>query len=246
MKAIKIPNTALLDVFGRPISINNKDFHRLSHSGHLDKNLINNHNESNSKGLNLTGPNVKPSNAHRLTVIGETPLHIAIFYNDINSIKLLIKHGFDVNQRVIGDFYPPGQSRNKQETKTGRQSATRRFFHRNETSQKQISLKNANPETNAYYGEYPLAFAAAFGYKEIYDYLIDNGADPNMQDTYGNTVLHMLVIRDRSEMFNHAIRHPVQKALTDIRNNEGLTPLTLASKLGRKELFLQCLELSHV
>jgi ankyrin repeat protein len=51
---------------------------------------------------------------------------------------------------------------------------------------------------HAYYGEYPLAFAAAFGYKEIYDYLIDHGADPNMQDTYGNTVLHMLVIRDRS------------------------------------------------
>lgn len=47
-------------------------------------------------------------------------------------------------------------------------------------------------------------------------------------------------------MFNHAIRHPVKKALTDIQNNEGLTPLTLAAKLGRKELFLQCLELSHV
>ena len=51
---------------------------------------------------------------------------------------------------------------------------------------------------HAYYGEYPLAFAAAFGYKEIYDYLIDHGADPNLQDSYGNTVLHMLVIRDLS------------------------------------------------
>jgi len=50
---------------------------------------------------------------------------------------------------------------------------------------------------HAYYGEYPLAFAAAFGHKEIYDFLIENGADPNMQDTYGNTVLHMLVIRDQ-------------------------------------------------
>ena len=36
---------------------------------------------------------------------------------------------------------------------------------------------------------------------EIYDYLIDNGADPNMQDTYGNTVLHMLVIRDQMVSF---------------------------------------------
>jgi hypothetical protein len=47
-------------------------------------------------------------------------------------------------------------------------------------------------------------------------------------------------------MFNHAIRHPVKKALTDIRNNEGLTPLSLSAKIGRKDLFLQCLELSHV
>jgi hypothetical protein len=47
-------------------------------------------------------------------------------------------------------------------------------------------------------------------------------------------------------MFNHAIRHPVKKALIDICNNSNLSPLTLAAKLGRKELFLQCLELSHV
>ncbi len=54
---------------------------------------------------------------------------------------------------------------------------------------------------HAYYGEYPLAFAAAFGHKEIYDFLIENGADPNMQDTYGNTVLHMLIIRDQMVSF---------------------------------------------
>ena len=49
----------------------------------------------------------------------------------------------------------------------------------------------------AYYGEYPLAFAASFGHEEIYDYLIDKGADPNKQDSFGNTVLHMLVINNQ-------------------------------------------------
>ena len=49
----------------------------------------------------------------------------------------------------------------------------------------------------AYYGEYPLAFAACFGWMDIYDYLIDNGADPNMQDSFGNTSLHMAVIADQ-------------------------------------------------
>lgn len=46
----------------------------------------------------------------------------------------------------------------------------------------------------AYYGEYPIHFAAATGNQEIYDYLIDHGANPNAQDTFGNTALHMVVI----------------------------------------------------
>lgn len=46
----------------------------------------------------------------------------------------------------------------------------------------------------AYYGEYPLAFAACRGNQDIYDYLIDHGANPNFQDSFGNTVLHMVVI----------------------------------------------------
>lgn len=48
----------------------------------------------------------------------------------------------------------------------------------------------------AYYGEYPLAFAACFGNKDIYDVLIQHGADPNRQDVLGNTVLHMCVINN--------------------------------------------------
>ena len=32
---------------------------------------------------------------------------------------------------------------------------------------------------------------------DIYDYLIDNGADPNLQDSFGNTALHMAVIADQ-------------------------------------------------
>jgi ankyrin repeat protein len=80
-------------------------------------------------------------------ILGETPLHIAIFYDDISSVQLLIKHGVDVNQRVFGSFYSPGQNRNKYETKTGRKNRTSRFFEKTNTSQKLISLKNANPES---------------------------------------------------------------------------------------------------
>jgi len=51
---------------------------------------------------------------------------------------------------------------------------------------------------DAYYGEYPLAFAACFGYADIYDYLISQGADPNNPDSFGNNVLHVMVITNQT------------------------------------------------
>lgn len=50
----------------------------------------------------------------------------------------------------------------------------------------------------AYYGEYPLAFAACLGNTDIYDFLLQHGADPDLQDSFGNTVLHMVVIADQA------------------------------------------------
>ncbi len=48
-----------------------------------------------------------------------------------------------------------------------------------------------------YWGEYPLAFAACLGQEECYRLMLAKGANPNLQDTNGNTVLHMLVIYDK-------------------------------------------------
>lgn len=45
-----------------------------------------------------------------------------------------------------------------------------------------------------YWGEYPLSFAACLGQEECYRLMLSRGADPDAQDTNGNTVLHLLVI----------------------------------------------------
>lgn len=50
---------------------------------------------------------------------------------------------------------------------------------------------------HAYYGEYPLAFAACRGLVDIYDLLLEHGARPDCQDTLGNTVTHLAVIHDQ-------------------------------------------------
>lgn len=47
------------------------------------------------------------------------------------------------------------------------------------------------------FGEYPLSFAACLGQEECVRLLLAKGANPNLQDTNGNTVMHMLVIHDK-------------------------------------------------
>ena len=43
-------------------------------------------------------------------------------------------------------------------------------------------------------------------------------------------------------MFNYVVNHHGKKAFVTIKNKQDLTPLNLAAKLGRKDLFLSMLE----
>ena len=89
--------------------------------------------------------------------IGETPLHLAVMFDDLVSVKYLVEtKGFDVNCRsLFWDF------------SCGFKSPT--------------TLKKSKYESLAYYGEYPLTWAACFANKDIYAYLIQKGADPNLK-----------------------------------------------------------------
>lgn len=64
-----------------------------------------------------------------------------------------------------------------------------------------------------YWGEYPLAFAACLGQEECYRLMLAKGANPNLQDTNGNTVLHMLVIYDKivTNKKKQAVDEPFKK-----------------------------------
>lgn len=47
-------------------------------------------------------------------------------------------------------------------------------------------------------------------------------------------------------MYSYAVRHWYKPAHANIVNNAGFTPLTLATKLGRKQIFEEMLELMKV
>jgi transient receptor potential cation channel subfamily V member 6 len=53
--------------------------------------------------------------------------------------------------------------------------------------------KNTDYEGLAYLGEFPLAWAACCNNESAYNLLIDNNANPDERDTFGNMILHMVV-----------------------------------------------------
>ena len=98
-------------------------------------------------------------------------------------------------------------------------------------------------------GELPLSLAACTNQPDVVDFLMENEyqrADAKLTDSLGNTVLHALVmVADNSEdntkfitsMYDRILvtatrLHPKLK-LEDIENNNGLTPLKMAAKMGK-------------
>lgn len=63
--------------------------------------------------------------------------------------------------------------------------------------QKVPPARQTNYEGLAYLGEYPLAWAACCANESVYNLLLESGADPDMQDSFGNMILHMVVVCDK-------------------------------------------------
>ncbi|CAG7720996.1 unnamed protein product [Allacma fusca] len=152
--------------------------------------------------------------------LGASCLHLAIAYNNSDLVHLLVECGAHLDQRATGSFFLP---RDQQRLKPA---------------------KNTDYEGLAYLGEYPLAWAACMNSESVYNLLLEEGADPDWQDSFGNMILHMVVITDQLGMYGYALRHPRVVASNGITNYQGLTPLTLACRLGRASVFREMLELS--
>uniref|UniRef100_A0A913HGR3 ANK_REP_REGION domain-containing protein n=1 Tax=Strongyloides stercoralis TaxID=6248 RepID=A0A913HGR3_STRER len=157
---------------------------------------------------------------------GLSALHQAIVNEDSYMTGFLLQHGADVNARCYGAFFCADDQ------KSGRTDSLEHEY---------VDLPSKTNYTGRmYFGEYPLSFAACTGQVDCYRLLRAKKADPNLKDTNGNTVLHMTVIHEKLDMLKLAYETGAKLQIT---NNQNLTPLTLAAKLGKKKMFEELLKL---
>ncbi|XP_075163495.1 transient receptor potential cation channel subfamily V member nanchung [Haematobia irritans] len=159
---------------------------------------------------------------------GESVLHIAIVNEDPAMVKYLLDANADVQERCCGAFM------SAEDQKPSRYDSPEHEY------------VGVHPMTNydgyVYWGEYPLSFAACLSQEECFRLVLARGADPDSQDTNGNTVLHMLVIYEKIDMFDVAYEVGTN---IHLRNVQNLTPLTLAAKLARVEMFFHILSIER-
>lgn len=103
-----------------------------------------------------------------------------------------------------------------------------------------------------YFGEFPLAFAATTNQIEIFDYLLEAGANMDREDSNRNNLLHMLVIHSLPDLYTHVYKKWVSVFGEDGRgvkvplwqrpNKNGFTPFKLCAELGLKDMFNYLIE----
>ncbi|XP_011358120.1 transient receptor potential cation channel subfamily V member 3 isoform X2 [Pteropus vampyrus] len=142
---------------------------------------------------------------------GQTALNIAIERRQGDITALLITAGADVNAHAKGVFFNP------------------KYQHE-----------------GFYFGETPLALAACTNQPEIVQLLMENEqTDITSQDSRGNNILHALVtvaedFKTQNDfvkrMYDMILLRSGNWELETMRNNDGLTPLQLAAKMGKAEI----------
>nr|XP_033813170.1 LOW QUALITY PROTEIN: transient receptor potential cation channel subfamily V member 4 [Geotrypetes seraphini] len=149
---------------------------------------------------------------------GQTALHIAIERRCKHYVELLVEKGADVHAQARGRFFQPKDEGG--------------YF---------------------YFGELPLSLAACTNQPDIVHYLTENvhkKADLRRQDSRGSTVLHALIaIADNTKENTKFVTKMYDllvikccKLYPDCNleaffNNDGLSPLMMAAKLGKIGVF---------
>ncbi|KAM5255892.1 transient receptor potential cation channel subfamily V member 6 [Ctenodactylus gundi] len=183
---------------------------------------------------------------HQRGAMGETALHIAALYDNLEAAMVLIEAAPElVLEPMTCELYE------------GQTALHIAVMNQNVNLVRALLAHGANVSARAtgaafrrshhnlvYYGEHPLSFAACVGSEEIVRLLIEHGADIRAQDSLGNTVLHILILQPNKtfacQMYNLLLSYDGGDHLQSLElvpNNEGLTPFKLAGVEGNIVMF---------
>ncbi|KAM8953130.1 transient receptor potential cation channel subfamily V member 6-like [Pelodytes ibericus] len=178
--------------------------------------------------------------------MGETILHAAMMYGNNQMIQTILKYVPSlVCERMSSIMYRGETALQIAILKQDAEMVKLLLEHGADVnSQTSCTCFTQKKKCNCYFGEFPLSFAACTGNEEIIKLLIEHGAPCDSQDSLGNTVFHILVLQQHTELACHMYNliltlMPLKDSdcAGDIENNDGFTPLKLAANEGNIEMF---------
>ncbi|XP_040858108.1 transient receptor potential cation channel subfamily V member 6 [Ochotona curzoniae] len=184
---------------------------------------------------------------HQRGALGETALHIAALYDNLEAAMVLMEAAPDlVFEPMTSELYE-GQTALHIAVMNQNLNLVRALLARGASVSARATgaAFRRSPHNLIYYGEHPLSFAACVGNEEIVRLLIEHGADIRAQDSLGNTVLHILILQPNKtfacQMYNLLLSYDQHRdhlqSLEFVSNHEGLTPFKLAGVEGNTVLF---------
>ncbi|XP_051030620.1 transient receptor potential cation channel subfamily V member 6 isoform X2 [Phodopus roborovskii] len=183
---------------------------------------------------------------HQRGAMGETALHIAILYDNLEAAMVLMEAAPElVFEPMTSELYE-GQTPLHIAVMNQNVNLVCALLARGASVSARAtgSAFHHSPHNLIYYGEHPLSFAACVGSEEIVRLLIEHGADIRAQDSLGNTVLHILILQPNKtfacQMYNLLLSYDGGdhlKSLELVPNNQGLTPFKLAGVEGNTVMF---------
>lgn len=184
----------------------------------------------------------KGANSNLINYSGDVPLTLAIAAADMNLVKILIKSGAKVSYiNEMGN------------TLLFTAAGTAVVNNKKMIPIIKLLLESGlNLNSQNIYGNTILSYTLAARNLDLLTYFLKNRANPNIPDNMGNTLVHKLVLHSLHERLkNKELEDFAQKIFhfggsTEIKNNEGQTPLHIALKPYRdrdENAMLQCVRI---
>ncbi|EPQ05590.1 Transient receptor potential cation channel subfamily V member 6 [Myotis brandtii] len=190
---------------------------------------------------------------HQRGVMGETALHIAALYDNLEAAMVLMEAAPELALEPMTSELYEGQTALHMAIMNQNVNLVRALLaHGASVSARATGTAfRLSPHNHIYFGEHPLSFAACVGSEEIVRLLIEHGANIRAQDSLGkHWMLHILVFQPNKtfacQMYNLLLSYDKRgghlQSLDLVPNHQGLTPFKLAGVEGNTVMFNHLLQ----